>query len=277
LKEIFTYNDFQEYLRDRLAHLKEGDRTFTYRRISAELGIKSPGYITQVLNGTRTLSAKLTPEFARVLELKRRETIYFETLVSYNQARQKEKRAQLLVQLTELKKRSQTKLDPESYLYFEEWYYAAIRSIIDFVPFDGTNFGDIANIIVPKISEVQVEKAIKVLIKMELIQKKEDGFYTLADRHLTTGLNSDSVVLNNYVINTTDIAKEALYHFPVEERSFSALTLSVSDTCYKEVKDKIAKFRREVLDMVAQDSETVKACQLNIQLFPLSERWQEND
>jgi len=277
LNDIFTYSDFKAFLRDKIAQIKSEDRSFTYRNISSDLGIKSAGYISQVLNGTRTLSAKLIPEFARVLKLKKRDAVYFEVLVNFNQARNREKRAHLYVQLTELKKRSQKKLDPELYLYFEEWYYSAIRSIIDFVRFDGTNFSDISTLIVPSISEVQVEKAIKVLEKLNLIKKNDDGFYTLAERHLTTGLNSDSVVLNNYVVNTTDIAKEALYNFPVEDRSFSALTMSVSDECYGIVKEKIAAFRKEILELAAKDTETIKACQLNIQLFPLSERLNTHD
>jgi len=277
LKEIFSYSDFKKYLRDKIALLKKEDRSYTYRKISSELGIKSPGYITQVLNGTSTLSAKLLPRFVKVLDLKKREALYFEVLVNYNQAKNRESRSLYYQQMTELKKLSQTKLNTESYLYYEKWYYSAIRAIIDFIPFDGTNFKDISNVIVPSISEKQVEKAIKVLDKLELIKKSDDGFYKLAHRHLTTGLNSDSVVLNNFVLNTTDIAKESLYNFPVKERSFSALTLSVSNDCFNEIKDDIAEFRKKIQDKVSKDSNMEKACQLNIQLFPLSKSKEDDD
>lgn len=270
MQEIFTYTDFRNYIRDALADLKSRDRSYNYRKVADELGIKSPGYITQFLKGDRTLSSKLIDPFSKLFDLKKREAAFFKVLVNYNQERNRGERNKLYARMTELKKRAQTKLEPESYLYFEKWYYSAIRSIIDFVPFDGTNFKDISDVIVPSISEKQVEKAIKVLKKLGLIKKKDDGFYTLADRHLTTGLNSDSVILNNYVLNTTDIAKESLYNFPVNERSFSALTLSVSEECYSEIKEDIAEFRKKILEKVTKDSNTERACQLNIQFFPLS-------
>lgn len=277
LKDIFSYSDFKEYLRDKIALLKEGDSSFTYRKISSELGIKSAGYITQVLNGASTLSAKLLPEFVRVLGLKKREALYFEVLVNYNQAKDEKVRSLYYQKMTELKKLSQTKLDPESYLFYEKWYYSAIRSIIDLVDFDGTNFRDISNLIVPSISEKQVEKAIKVLKKLKLIKMGDNGFYRLAHKNITTGLNSDSVVLNNFVINTVDIAKESLYNFPVKERSFSALTLCVSKSCFNEIKDNIAEFRKQTLELVSKDSNLDKVCQLNIQLFPLSKSWEGDD
>lgn len=277
MKEIFSYSDFKAYLRDKITLLKEEDRSYTYRKISSELGIKSPAYITQVLNGSSTLSAKLLPEFVKVLGLKKREALYFEVLVNYNQAKNRESRTIYYQQMTELKKQSQTKLNTESYLYYEKWYYSAIRAILDVVPFDGTNFDDISNVIVPSISKKQVAKAIKVLEKLELIKQGDDGFYKLAHRHLTTGLNSDSVVLNNFVLNTTDIAKESLYNFPVEERSFSALTLCVSKDCFNDIKNDIAEFRKKILDKVSKDSNMEKVCQLNIQLFPLSKSKDDDD
>jgi len=72
-----------------------------------------------------------------------------------------------------------------------------------------------------------------------------------------------------------DLAKEAVDRFPRDTRSISTLTLSLSAEVYAAIDAKLALFRREVLDMVKNDTNGVdRVYQFNFQVFPLT---QEHD
>ncbi len=269
MAEIFEYTDYRKYLKDTFAELKAANREFTYRYIAQELGLRSAGYLTQIIQGTSNLSKKLIQKIILFFELKKRESKYFELMVSYNQTESHDEKKNVYKKMIVFQKGKVQTLNPEEFEFYDHWYYSAIRAVLNYYPFDG-DFEKLASMVIPRISISEARKAVAALEKMGFIFKNEDGSYSLTAKHITTGPAVDSVVINNVVLNTLDIAKDALYRFKKEERSFSALTLSVSDEGYQNIKNRIDDFRREIVEMVKADKNVGKVCQVNFQLFPLS-------
>ncbi len=64
-------------------------------------------------------------------------------------------------------------LEKSRYTYFSKWYYPVVREII---MFGDRNYSpaQIAAVLSPAITEKEAEKALKLLIELELIKQEEE-------------------------------------------------------------------------------------------------------
>lgn len=269
MAQIFNYTDYRKFLKDRFSEIKSADRKFTYRYIASQVGFNSAGYFTQVLQSKSNLSERLILSIALLFGLKKRESRYFSMMVHYNQATTHEEKKQYFERMLGFKKGRVTTIDPDKYIFYDRWYYSAIRAVLHYHNFAG-DYKKLARAIVPNITPAEARKAVRILEELHLITRNDAGRYSLTDKHITTGLNMDSVILNNFVINTLDIAKDALYRFDNEQRSYSALTLSISEQGYRLIKNRIDNFRKEIVEIVKNDSSVDRVYQINFQIFPLT-------
>jgi uncharacterized protein (TIGR02147 family) len=81
------------------------------------------------------------------------------------------------------------------------------------------------------------------------------------------------VAVANYHKEMMRLASESIERFSADERDITSLTLAVSDDTRRAVVERLAEMRRELLDMAAADTTASRVVQLNLQLFPLSERY----
>jgi uncharacterized protein (TIGR02147 family) len=270
MPSIYNYTDFRKFLSDRFVELKADNKHFTYRYIAAKAGFKSPGFFTQVLQSKSNLSDRLIPNLGLVFCLKPRDSHYLELMVHYNQAVSHVEKRHFFGKMVACKKAQINTIGPDAYEFYDKWYYSAIRAILHYNPFEG-DYKKLAKMIIPSITVAEAKKAIAVLCRLGFIEKADSGMYTITNKNITTGLNTDSVIINNFLINTLDIAKDAFYNFPKEKRSFSALTASVSDAGYEMIKKRIDEFRSELVELVKMDKGIDRVYQVNIQLFPMTE------
>jgi uncharacterized protein (TIGR02147 family) len=270
MSTIHNYTDYRKFLHDRFVELKADNKHFTYRYIAAQAGFKSPGFFTQVLQSKSNLSDRLIPSLARVFCLKPRDSHYFELMVHYNQSTSHVDKRLYFGKMVACKKAQVNTIAPDAYEFYDKWYYSAIRAIVHYNPFEG-DYKKLARMVIPSITAAEAKKAIAVLCRLGFIERSDAGVYTITSKNITTGLNTDSVIINNFLINTLDIAKDAFYKFPKEKRSFSALTASVSDAGYEMIKKRIDEFRSELVELVKTDKEVDRVYQINFQLFPMTE------
>jgi uncharacterized protein (TIGR02147 family) len=267
---VFNYTDYRKFLRDRIAEIKAVDKKFTYQFIADNAGFKSPGFVTQVLQGKSNLPDRFISGLTDLLQLKKREARYFELMVRYNQAKSHEKKKTFFEKMTVFKKGRRRTLDPDEFLFYDKWYYSAIRAVLNYRKFKG-DYKKLAKTVVPAIKPAEAKKAVAVLEQLGLIVQNGNGNYKLTEKHVTTGLDTDSVVINNFVVNTLEIAKDALYTFPKEQRRLSALTLSVSEEGFRDIQKRIDEFRAELVERVKKDRGIDRVYQVNFQLFPLTD------
>jgi uncharacterized protein (TIGR02147 family) len=269
MTSIYNYTDYRKFLKDRFAEMKEANRSFTYRYLASKAGFKSPGFFTQVLQDKVRLSKRLIPNLSKVFELKPSEANYFELMVHYNQSDSHELKKQFFEKMVNTKKSQVIHVDSDMYEFYDKWYYSALRAVLHYSPFDG-DYKKLAKTIVPSISPAEAKKAVMVLERLGFLKKNETGLYELTTKHISTGLDTDAVIINNFLINTLDIAKNAFYQFPKEKRSFSALTASISGPGYEKIKQRINEFRAELVDIISKDDNIDRVYQMNFQLFPLT-------
>ncbi|HEX2955282.1 MAG TPA: TIGR02147 family protein [Chitinispirillaceae bacterium] len=268
---IFSYTDFRKYLTDYYDDRKRSDPRFSYRSLSDQSGI-NPGNFVKMLKGERNLTLVAAIKLSNPLGLNKRERDYFQAMIRFSQAKSHDEKKRCFEELIAFKESSVRILDAGYYMFYDKWYYTAVRETLSFFPLTDNNFAELGKTIIPGISVKQVENAVKLLLELNLIIKDANGCYQRTDAVLSTGNEMRSLILNNFVINTMKLAAQAI-NARVQETNLSTVTCSLSSDGFNLVQEEIRKCRRRILE-IAKDSNTPnRVYQFNMQLFPLTERY----
>lgn len=268
---IFTYTDFRKYLTDFYEDRKKSDSRFSYRFLSEQSGI-NPGNFIKMLKGERNLTLVAAIKLSHPMGLNKRERDYFQSMIRFSQAKNHDEKKQCFEELITFKESSVRVLDAGYYMFYDKWYYTAVREALSFFPLNDKNFAELGKAIIPGISVKQVEKTVKLLLELKLIVKADNGNYQRTDAVLSTGNEMRSLVLNNFVINTMKLAAQSI-NARVQETNLSTVTCSLSSEGFNQVQEEIRKCRRRILEIAKDSNIPDRVYQFNMQLFPLTERY----
>ncbi len=159
------------------------------------------------------------------------------------------------------------------YEYFSKWHHIAIREMLYYFPFNG-NYRDLSKQLVPAISENEAKDSIELQERLEIICKDDNGCFKQVSSTLTTGNETfHNLELENFQIETIELAKRALDTFPAEQRDISTLSLSLSKKGFSKAKQILQDTRKQLLKEAQQDAQEERVYQINFQLFPLSKKY----
>jgi uncharacterized protein (TIGR02147 family) len=265
----YEYLDYRQLLKDQYDYYKARQKGFSYRYIGERVGFTSAGFFTKILNGTANISQKTALSFAQMFRFTRHETRYFEQLVQYNQAKSYEEKKYHFEQLLALRRTKIQTLTPEQYDLFSHWYYVAIRELLDCMPSKG-NPEELASKLIPSIKPKQAKKALQALRSLGLVKRKPSGIYQRTDAVIGTGEDWESMAIRTFQIETAELAADALRRIKPELREMSTLTVSISESAFESMKERLQSVRKELLEIAKNDSKADRVCQVNLQLFPLT-------
>jgi uncharacterized protein (TIGR02147 family) len=269
---IFEYLDYRKYLADALAERKAENFHFSYRFIAQHLNLSSPGFFNWVLSGKRKLPESLIPKIAILFKLDDKECAYLHLLVRYTHSIDAAEREELFEKLSVfVKKRKKLKLQPEQYQLFSKWYYLATRELLRTFRFKN-DYRRLASALHPKIKTGEAREAIEHLEKIGLIARDGQGFYWLVEALLTTGEVWESELITTLQVQLAELGKKAILSVPKKERDISNLTVSLSKKSLQRISGEIAALRQKVLTLSENDSEAERVYQINVQLFPVSQK-----
>ncbi len=269
--DLFGYTDYRKYLRDYYEAKRASQREFTHRFIAQAIGFKSTGTFAQILQGKTNMAPDTVARFIRFLGLKAQEAEYFELLVLFGQAKGHAEKKGYFEKILTFPKSNLKQVDSTQYAFYEKWYYSVIREVLAFHPFKD-DYRELARLLEPSISTAEAQKAIKLLEELGLIKRNDQGFYVKTDPVITSGYDTRSLAVNQFIVETLDLAKVALDELPREERSLSALTLSLPEDGYALVEEKVKNFRRELLELARNCSDPKRVIQVNFQIFPVTRK-----
>ncbi|MBN2037783.1 MAG: TIGR02147 family protein [Chitinispirillaceae bacterium] len=268
--DVFDYIDYRKLLKDLYEERKAANPSFSYRYIALKVGFSSAGFFTNILQGKRNISAENIFRFAAVFRLKRQETEYFELLVNYDQAKNHEQKKYYFEKIL-ASKRSKIRLtEAWQYEFYSQWYYTAVREVIDIYRFEGKDFGELAKKVSPAITPSQAKKAVDLLQKLGMITMGNDGYFVQSDDLITTGYEAPTVAVNNFLVSTIDLAREAIDRYPRDKRTISTLTFSCSAEGYAHIEERLKMFRREILEIVRGDKNRDRVYHVNFHVYPMS-------
>lgn len=275
--DVFGYMDYRSFLRDFYLDKKAEGRGFSFRAFSRRAGLGSPNYLKLVMDGDRNLTPEMAERFAAACGLKGDAASFFCELVGFNQARNAAERSERYAKLTTFRKyRAAHRLELAQAAYHEKWYLPAIRELAarsDFRPDPAW----IARTLIPPITPAEAAAALEKLRELGLLVVDEEGRWRQGEALVTTGEETRRLHVRAYHRTMIQRAIEAMDEVRREERDISSLTLCLGPTGLQRFKERLQRFRRELLELSALESDPQQVVQINFQLFPLSERREEGD
>ncbi len=271
MNNLFDYRDYRDFLKDRIAELKKARIKVSCRAIAAELGINSAGHVSQMINGTAVITDAILPAFMAIFQItKKNEQEYFALLVRYHQTGPMNEKRELLKQIAGKSGKRGVKVSRDQYEFYQKWYYAAIRDILDIAPFSG-DYKELARMVEPAITPQEARTAIQILERLGMIIRDDAGVYRAVSKILEADFAEDSrVVLSGYADAMITQAHHALNHMEPSQRSISWAGFSASEAGFELIRDEIRLFRDRIMEIVEKDTEASRVYHLNIHCFPLS-------
>lgn len=270
MADVFTYLDYRGFLRDAYDERKARGRGFSFRAFSRMAGLRSPNYLKLVIDGERNLSEAMAPRFAAALGLRDDAARYFVDLVSFNQARDAHSRNAAYAKLSGFRRyRSAHRLELAHAAYHSTWYLPAIRELAARKDFkaDPEWIGPRMR---PPISKEEARSALATLFELGLLVRDARGRVSQGEALVSTGPETGGHHIGNYHRTMMERAAAAIDEVPQAERDVSSLTLCVGASGLTEIKERIKKFRRELLELSTGEADPREVVQINFQLFPLT-------
>jgi len=271
LPDIYEYLDYHAFLRDAYASLKTHRRFFSYRYIARKIGMDH-SLVVKVLQGKRHLGREHVSAFAELLNLNKARARFFAALVDYGRAEKDADIRRTFEKVLSLRPTAQAAIEASHYAYFQKWYHAAIRSLLEFYPFDGKDYASLGKQLIPPITAKEAEESVKLLQELGMLCPDTSGRLRPSSHHLSTGKRWMSAAIQQYQKETLLLSLHALERVPRNQRDISTLTLSLDSSCLAEIQEVLSECRQTIIGIVdrmpAQNTDAVY--QLNLQFIPLS-------
>jgi len=268
---IFDYTDFRKYLSDYYENRKKDEPRFSYRLLSFQSGINAGNFV-KMLKGERNLSLAAAIKIASALKINKRERDYFLAMLQFGQAKKHEDKKCHFEEMMTFKESTVRILDSSHYIFYDKWYYTAVREALAFFPLTDDNFNLLGKCITPNISDKQVTQAVRLLIELNLAEKDPAGRYIRTNALLSTGAGIRSLTLNNFIIHSMKLAADAI-NAGCKETNLSSVTFSISEKDFNDIQEEIRQFRRKIMELAKNSAAPDRVYQFNMQLFPLTERY----
>lgn len=266
---VFAYLDARRFLRDYYAHQKATVNGFSYRSFAKKAALKSPNYLKLVIDGDRNMTPEMAHRFGGICGLSGQSLTYFVDLVAFTQAKttdEKSARYERLIRFRE--HRNIHRIDIAYGQYHSRWYVPAIRELVFRKDFR-RDPAWVAAQLLPSISEREAAEAIELLLELNLLAD-HDGALVPTEALLTTGPEVMGLHYWQYHRAMMARAAAALDDLPPADRDISSVTLCLGPDAITKMKERIRAFRRELLQLSADDPDPQRVIQVNFQLFPLS-------
>jgi uncharacterized protein (TIGR02147 family) len=153
--------------------------------------------------------------------------------------------------------------------YHANWYLPAVRELAARRDFKATPSW-IAKALWPNISEREAAHALEVLLELKLLVRDGKRVVQGGDSVVSTGAEAQSVNVASFHRAMLARAAAAIDEVPADSRDISSLTLCLGADGLRLFKERIRRFRRELLELSTLESDPEQVVQLNFQLFPLS-------
>ncbi len=276
---IFHYTDYRAFLKDALQALKEKDPKMSQRWIQQRLGVKTSGWLADLLAGRRKLGRAQLEVFARILNLSAREELYFQTLVDYMHATSTPNRNRAFEKLASFHEVPRDIIDPDRFEYFGKWYYGAIRELLLIEPYKGDP-ARLARSLNPPITPAQAKEAISVLERLGMVKRYASGELRPSVEHVKKASHFGPDHYYRYIRAQMELGIDAVERIPKDERDVSALTLVLSEEGFRTFREELKELRSRMVQLSEAENrkfwpgvtgDSRRVYQSLLQVFPVSQ------
>lgn len=268
--DVFAYLDYRRFLADVYRHKKSEGRGFSYRSFARRAGVASPNHLKRVVDGDRNLSEKSAGAYAKALGLDGEVAAYFRTLVRFNQSRTREQREAAYERMRSFRGyREAHRIDASYADYHAHWFVPAVREMALRTDFRA-DADWIATRLVPAITGHEAQLALDTLFRLGMLTRGDDGTVVQTDPVVSTGEQTRGLHITRYHEAMMDRAKASIALVPADERYVASLTFCVGPEGFERVRQRVQRFRQELISLLAEETDGDQVLQLGVQLFPLT-------
>jgi uncharacterized protein (TIGR02147 family) len=272
---VFEFVDYRAYLRAYYETEKARRPAFSYRYFARRAGQASPNFLKLVIEGKRNLGKESVSAFAVALELDKEEATFFADLVAFCQATTQEEKNRYFSRIAASRNfRKAGRIEGELFEYLSHWHIPVVRELTARKDFREDPKW-IAAQLRPTISIREAAQALRVLLRLGLIRKLDDGRIERGEPSWTTGHEVQSFAVVNYHQEMLNRASEAMTTVPQAERDVSSLTVCIKASTVAEIKRRMHAFNEELLALCDADEDPEIVFQIGLQCFPLSRKTEE--
>jgi uncharacterized protein (TIGR02147 family) len=268
---VFEFDNYRNYLKELYRVAKMRDPKFSFRYFSRVVGSKSPSFIKQVIDGERNLTVPHIEKLIGGLGLSDDEGFFFKNLVLLNQAKTVEEKQAFVKKLLQSREyRKLHQLSAAQYQLFSRWFYIALREMVALRGFK-ENHEWISKQFKFNLSPEQVKVAISELLKLGMLKRNSDGILSQSESHVTT---VDGIISSALAQGHRELIAKGIHSIdlvPREERDILGVTFSLSKKNIGVVKEKVANFRRELVEYLSSQPDADSVYQFHLLLFPLAQ------
>jgi uncharacterized protein (TIGR02147 family) len=271
--KVFLFDNYRTYLKEYYAAAKAKDAKYSFRYFARIVGSKNPSFMKQVIDGKRNLTPQQVESFIRNMKLGNEESYFFRNLVALNQAKSAETRELYARRI--LLSRSYQKLHPLSlaqYDYLSYWFYVPIRELVALKGFEEDPEWIAKHLKFP-VPPQQIRSAINKMLKLGVLKRDNKGRLRQAEANITTLDGILSTALARVHQELILRGAESIDRIPRTEREIFGLTFTLHASVLPTVKEKIANFRREMVELLSADvsPDSNRVYQFHFLLFPMAE------
>jgi uncharacterized protein (TIGR02147 family) len=273
---IHSYSDFRLFVKDRLAWMRSRDQSLTLTKFADLAGLKSHSHVHLISNGTRNITDETSFKLASAFELNEKETVYFQTLVRFNQEINPERKAEHWLKIVHL-----LGLPPSVNFSVEQFeLLASWKVILVFESLTLNWFNGSIESLVKNLDRVmtqnEIEAGLKTLDSLGLVESHENGIKLKSTEFVTPEIVPKEVV-QKYYFDVLDLAKDSIDGFDPSLRNIEAISVGLSASGLEKVQIAISQLYSEIADIYRNDQvenrDTVY--QINTQIFPISKPTQK--
>lgn len=272
--DIFGHETASGWLRALLDALKSSRRKYDHLAFSEELGFGPNVTALLYATGKRKITEAAAMRIADATRLRGAAREYFLALVRRASPESPAELERTEALLVELRSRHAAATNSGSELrFFSKWLNTAVFEVLGLAPREGFDAAAIASSIEPRPEIEDVEEALTLLLGLGSVTRDEgNGRYRRTTDTLDLGDEVPGLAIVGYHRQMMDLAKLALDRFAPHERDVSGLSLAVNEADLELLKREIARFRDYLLTFASHTAAPDRVVQVNIQLFPLSQK-----
>lgn len=269
MSDLFQHQDYRDFLQDYYLQEKKKQKPYSYREMAAQMGFKKSNFLHLVIQKKRNLSNEAIGLLSGFFNFTAIEKEYFKNLVLLNQSENKEDQKKYRAKLKNLLQRKPNPIQKDQLRFFSQWYIPAIREVLNLKAFV-SNLNWIKRKFIFPLTENKIREALEVLENLGMVKKIKQR-WILQKEHLTVGEEVTEEMILQYHQEMLKISQMSL-ELPFEQRDVSALTMSLSQKEFEQLKKELIDFREKIQHRLAHsDEEAQLVAQLNIQFFKLTQ------
>lgn len=218
--------------------------------------------------------SKNDAKLLEALKLNRDQMTFIEYLVGFSKAETDAEKSAFADQLQTLSENTIhfpkiSEIPSDKYDLYAQWHHQVIRSLIELYDFAG-NYEWLAQKVFPTISVEEAKESVELLLRLELVEKDEQGIFRAVEKHISTGAAIQKTALREYYEKTVDLGIQSLSTVKKDKRNVSGVILGISDKTYQEIIERIAQLRKELIELADNDDEADRVYNLTMLCFPVS-------